>query len=973
MPLKLVTGPANAAKAGEVLGALRERVDEDPVLVVPAFEDVEHHQRELAARGVVFGVRVLRFRALFGLIAARAGLAARPASDLQRRLIVEEAVRKARFEVLRSSAARPGFAAAAARFMAELGQSRVEPARLTQALRAWAQDGPRRRYAEEIAELYRRYREGLEAAGLLDEDLFAWRALDAVRLRPQAWGGNPVYVYGFDDFTPLEMDALETLAHKVGVEVTVSLPYEAGREAFRAIASVREDLAALASEVVALEAVSDHYADESRTALHALERGLFEAGEGASASGGAVWLHTAGGERAELELCAAEVLRLLRSGTPPGEVAVVFRDPRRYASLVEQVFGAYGIPYSIDHSVPLSHTGLGAGVLALLRCALLEGSAEDLLTYLRTPGLLRESALADRLEADVRRHGATTAVEAREIWEATPGRWPLEDLDGLASARGSAALLAALDRRLERLFAGPHRRRAPILAGAELDDPRVFNAAHEAISELHALVRADPSIRLDARAMHQVLEALPVRLGELSQPDRVQVASPLAVRARRFSAVFMCGLQEREFPRGAASDAFLPDADRRDMAKASGLALPLWEDQVERERYLFYAAASRAERLLVLSSRYCDEDGDHEGRSFFVEDALAVFTDMDGHERRRALSDVTWSVEDAPTEAEWERALARRGGRRPVAPVGPLTAPPALAELAGREVVSAGGLERFASCPVKWLVEDVLDPERLEPDPEQMVRGSYAHRVLELTFSRLAERTGSRRVTPENLPEAERLLLDALEEERGEFRLSPNQTRVRAAVRRLEFDLLRYLAHEAERDGLFEPEHLELRFGFEGGEHPPVVLENGTRVRGVIDRVDTWNGWGLVRDYKSGQAASYKATDWVAQNRFQAALYMQAVETALGLDAAGGVYVPLGGKERRPRGMVSEELTEELGSDFFDSDRRPREELAEHAEWARAAVAEVAERMRSGQLSSCPESCAYRGGCSYPSICRVER
>ena len=65
MPLKLVTGPANAAKAGEVLGGLRARVDEEPVLVVPAFQDVEHAQRELAERGAVFGVGVLRFDWLF--------------------------------------------------------------------------------------------------------------------------------------------------------------------------------------------------------------------------------------------------------------------------------------------------------------------------------------------------------------------------------------------------------------------------------------------------------------------------------------------------------------------------------------------------------------------------------------------------------------------------------------------------------------------------------------------------------------------------------------------------------------------------------------------------------------------------------------------------------------------------------------------------------------------------------------------
>ena len=56
MPLTLVTGPANAAKAGAVLGAACATAShEEPVLVVPSFEDVEHSQRELAERGAVFG------------------------------------------------------------------------------------------------------------------------------------------------------------------------------------------------------------------------------------------------------------------------------------------------------------------------------------------------------------------------------------------------------------------------------------------------------------------------------------------------------------------------------------------------------------------------------------------------------------------------------------------------------------------------------------------------------------------------------------------------------------------------------------------------------------------------------------------------------------------------------------------------------------------------------------------------------
>ena len=968
MALTLVTGPANAAKAGAVLGPLRERLGEEPILVVPSFQDVEHSRRELAETGATFGAQVVRLSHLSRLIARRTGYRARVASELQQQLVVQDAVRRARFDVLSESAGRPGFARAALGFIAELERSMVEPQRLTTALRSWAGDGPRAPYAEEIAELYRRYREGLDAAGLVDDDLFAWGALAALRAQPSAWAGTPVFVYGFDDFTELEFRTIEELAVYAETDVVVSLPFEPGREAFKATATLRARLEEIAAQEKELRALSDHYAKGSRSALHALERTLFEPGGAPADAGDAVTLHAAGGERAELELCGAEVVAMLRAGTPPGDVAVVFRDPPRYASLVEQVFGAYGIPYSMDRTVPFAHTGVGQGLLALLRCALLEGSADDLLAYLRTPGLLREPGLADRLEADVRRRGVRDADGARALWE--EHRWPLEAVDELRDAPDAAALLQRLAYRLERLFSAPYRRAAARMQGAELDDPRAFRAGHAALTEMRAVVEADPNVSLDARHVHETLAELPVRVGEEAQTDRVQVASPLDVRARRFDSVFLCGLQEKEFPQGGSPDAFLPDADRRELARASGLMLPLREDRLERERYLFYVCASRAERRLVLSSRTSDEEGNPQAPSFFVDDARAVFGAMTT--RKRSLAHVTWPLEQAPTEAEWERAVAYTGPRRQDAVVGPLALPAALEPLTAKEAVSAGALERFAGCPVSWLVDDVLDPEKLEPDPEAMVRGSYAHKVLEVTYARLREETGDHRVTPANLVAAERILLAALESERGEFRLSPDQTRVRAAVRRLEFDLLRYLRHEAGRDGSFEPEYLELRFGFEDSDHPAVELEDGTRVRGLIDRIDTWDGWALVRDYKSGKTEKYKVADWEKENRFQAALYMLVAEQALGLKAAGGVYVPLGGTDRRSRGMVAAELAEQLGSDFVDNDRVPEADFAERTEWAKGSIAETATRMRGGDLISCPDSCAWRGGCSHPSICRVE-
>jgi ATP-dependent helicase/DNAse subunit B len=969
VPLELVTGPANAAKAGAVLGGLRARLEDEPILVVPAFGDVEHAQRELAERGAIFGARVLRFRWLFQEIAERAGYAARVASDLQRELIVEEAVRRTELTVLAESAGQPGFARAAARFVAELERSLVDPARFTRALRDWSGSGPRRAYAEEVAAVYRSYRAGLDAAGLADSELFAWRALDVLREAPEAWAGTPLFVYGFDDFTQLELDALETIAIRCGADVTVSLPFEPGREAFRAVAGIREERLARGAREQVLAPVDEHYASESRDALHHLERLLFEEPGAGVDPGSAISLHSAGGERAEVELAGARVLELLRDGVPPGDVAVVFREPGRYASLVEQVFGSYGVPYSIDRAVPFGHTGIGRGLLALIRCASLAGGAEDLLAYLRTPGLLKQPGLADRLEAAVRREGAHAAEQARELWEGE--RWPLDELDRLSQARDAAAFVAELEGRLARLFAAPHKRRAAVLSGPELDEARALRTGQAALAELRGVLGPDGARAPDPARVHRVLEQLQVHLGETPQPDRVQVASPESIRARRFEAVFVCGLQEGEFPRGAPSEPFLSDDDRRAIASASGLVLPIREDRLDRERYLFYVCASRAERLLVLSSRSSDEEGNPQAESFFVDDVRELLT-RPPELRERSLAQVTWSPESAPTAAEWDRALAAAGPVREEPPPGPLSSAPLLAQLGARDAVSAAALERFADCPVKWLVESVLDPEKLAPDPEQMVRGRYAHSVLEHTFQRLREETGERRVSHANLARAERILLEELHERRADFQLSPKETRVRAAARRLEFDLLRYLRSEADSDSGFEPDRFELEFGIEEGDEP-VEIAAGLRVRGRIDRVDRSDGMALVLDYKGGKRVDrYKVASWERENRFQAALYMLVVERLLGLRAAGGVYVALGSSDPRPRGMVAAGV-EELGSGYVAGDRLDSDDFREKLDWALSRIRETDDLMRRGQLCAQPDSCAWNGGCSYPSICRSER
>src|SRR4051794_24147509 len=454
MPLKLVTGPANSAKAAEVLGGVRATLDREPLLVVPTAADVDRYRRELAEDGIVFGARVVRFAELIEEAARRAGQTGAPLGATARDRVVAAVAARAKLDVLAASRATPGFARALARLFAELEVARIDPGRLSVGLRAWAAtDEGRRAYGDELAALYRGYRAALERLGRHDAELHALAALDALRLTPRAWGETPVFFYGFDDLTPLQRDAVETLAKHVDAPVTVSLSYEPGRRAFAGRAATFEELRPLADEIVALEPLPDHYAPGSRAALHGLERALFEEQPASLDPGGAVAILEAGGERAEMELAAAEVRRLLDAGVPAEEIALVVRSPEEAGPLVERVLAEFGVPFALRRRVPFSHLAVGRGLLALLRCATGAGTAEDAVAYLRTPGVVRHPSVVDRLEARVRRQGTATAADALAAW-AEDGRHVPAALERVrrAAETGPAALCARLAAELNRLL-----------------------------------------------------------------------------------------------------------------------------------------------------------------------------------------------------------------------------------------------------------------------------------------------------------------------------------------------------------------------------------------------------------------------------------------------------------------------------------------------------------------------------------------
>ena len=130
------------------------------------------------------------------------------------------------------------------------------------------------------------------------------------------------------------------------------------------------------------------------------------------------------------------------------------------------------------------------------------------------------------------------------------------------------------------------------------------------------------------------------------------------------------------------------------------------------------------------------------------------------------------------------------------------------------------------------------------------------HEVLEELLARLGEPGHA-----ESLPRRARPILDGCSPSSRRWSPPAGRSGVRAAaLRAIEADLRRYLAHEA-RDGCdWEPAGLELRFGFADEEDSLPALELGSGRDGPGARRDRprrrrpERQRAIVRDYKSGAA-----------------------------------------------------------------------------------------------------------------------
>ena len=208
-----------------------------------------------------------------------------------------------------------------------------------------------------------------------------------------------------------------------------------------------------------------------------------------------------------------------------------------------------------------------------------------------------------------------------------------------------------------------HGLEAPPADGASRLDLRAHEALTRLLGELsHWRSLTGELTREDVLAAIERADAAPLARDE---PGRVSVVDLLRARTRRFDVVFVLGLEEGSLPRRGHASPFLGDDARRALdERGSRLQRP---DPVARDRYLFYTACTRASQRLYLVREAATDDGSPREPSPFWEEVQAVFDPEDVRRwtRRRPLSALTWTLDDAPTERERLRALAGLAAQDP--------------------------------------------------------------------------------------------------------------------------------------------------------------------------------------------------------------------------------------------------------------------------------------------------------------------
>lgn len=673
--VRVIAGPAKSGKTTVLLAqyraALRAGGIGSGLWIAPMHAAATETKARLLSDDFAgcFSPGCYTFKQFADAVLAFSGEAIHPIGRLAKRQLIARLVADAhaagKLKHFGPIAEKPGLLDLVAELISDLKRQEVWPEVFAEQIKkCGATDKDR-----ELAWLYTEYQRLLTAHHLYDAEGRFWSAREALKkLSKDQWAQfatlKHVVVDGFADFTVTQHEILQILAQHTD-QLTISLPLEEdpGREDL--FFKPQKTFSELSQRHPGLQV---EWLPRSTApkwpAMDQVERHLFRNPRSLppAPDGNGIHVIAASGQLAEIQAVARRIKQLLVDGDAdrnhqpvrPHEIAVVFRSAGAMATLTQEVFREYGIPFAMESGDRLNRSPLLMAMTAILRLQLEDWPFRQLLAVLSSnffrpdwPEWLEGHAAAAtdwairQLQLPRGRKALIDAIQWRikpQADEEQTEQLDDFDLDAKRRERGRFATAVQLLGRLEKTLSTLQRDRTiadwiPALqsiavdlgilkesspSDADGDDVArrsaddVAWAAFKASLGIEVLldqwlgrepIKLSLSQLLDRVEDTLSVEPLPARTEEVG---RVRIVSAQSIRAIEVPYLFVAGLSEKAFPPPSREDRVYSESEYQRLNNV-GLRFIDHRERSCDEMLLFYEVVTRPSRRLTLSFPALDE------------------------------------------------------------------------------------------------------------------------------------------------------------------------------------------------------------------------------------------------------------------------------------------------------------------------------------------------------------------------------
>ncbi len=730
-----------------------------------------------------------------------------------------------------------------------------------------------------------------------------------------------IFIEGFDEFSPPEVEILNLISGITGTETFVSFDfYQYNPKIF---SHLEECHKALISK--GFREIKDKSPNENNGFVELVRRNLFltENKRKIASFRNRIFEIGAESKSEEIRTIAKEIKRLiLKEDVPPCEICLAFNSISEYSPIVRDVFNSYGIPFNLTDRITTDKTNPVTALINLLEIIENNFYYKNILRAFSSSFVRHEGIDVSSLQKAARE---LNIVAGWETWknnleialeegneEKAYLQKALESLNKLGELLAPFRNSLTIDEFIAELTRLSLNVQQPFLL-ARGEDKRqeinikslstLFEATHEVFLLLKSEEAEPLKHSLDFFLSRLRTIARTARFNVKERPDYgVLVTSVNEIRGLKFDYLFIGGMIDNGFPLRYKPEIFKPE----NFAKSEKI-------HMTEQRHLFYQAMKvwnkclyfsypkyEAKRELVTSVFLKEFKETFEVTPFSPEKLEDAFYSEEEIHKNFALISREGEIEkffsDKNIKVDLDRiqrllnidkaklkgsdeALEYFGVLLHEALENPSEELKEYLQNAPNRIYSVSQLESYAKCPFKYFLEKILEIKAIEEPREEAERreiGSFLHEL----FYEFYQTMNERKITLANssdalFEEARKILFDMarakLEGTPLKHPLSFYEKEKIIGINGKEEDsiLYRFLLTERNDKSGFVPRYFEASFGMPKARNgsdftvmtdEPLVI-GGVKLRGKIDRIEineTEKKFNVV-DYKLSGAKPSRA------------------------------------------------------------------------------------------------------------------